>query len=162
MKLTIYSQGHLNFMEHPIIRIAAKFQKKIPALRTLAVMDTISWSRDRSRRKSCTFLQRSWSRKVAVVVNTFLRPNLRNWSGKQFSEMLLLKLLLLLLFRCDKFYYTKCDNFTTRCGDYYKVRQNSHSRKYNVVPGTANKVEKTDGAGHWGQLQMGGEKLSRL
>ena len=123
----LYSQGHLNFMENPIIRIAAKFQYKIPSLRTLAVMDTISWSLGRPQGKSCTFLQ-SWSRKVAVDVNTFLRPNLRNWCWKPFSEMLLLKLLLLmlLLLSYDKFYYklrqvlqgaviiTKCDRTVTQ------------------------------------------------
>ena len=32
-------------MENPIIPIAAKFQYKIPSLRTLTVMETISWSR---------------------------------------------------------------------------------------------------------------------
>ena len=37
----LYSQGHLTFMENPIIRIAAKFQYKIPSLQTLAVMDTM-------------------------------------------------------------------------------------------------------------------------
>ena len=48
-------------MENPIIRIAAKFQyKKIPSLRTVAVMDIISWSRGRLQGKGqCTFLQRS-------------------------------------------------------------------------------------------------------
>ena len=54
-------------MENPITRISAQFQYKIPSLRTLAVM------RGRPRRNSCTFLQRSWSRKAAVDVNTFLR-----------------------------------------------------------------------------------------
>ena len=55
----VYSHGHITFMENPIIRIAAKFQYKIPSLRSLAVMDTISWFRDRPHRKSCIFLQRS-------------------------------------------------------------------------------------------------------
>ena len=32
-------------MENPIIPIAAKFQYKIPSLRTLTVMETMSWSR---------------------------------------------------------------------------------------------------------------------
>jgi len=54
-----FSQGNLTFRENQIIRIAAKFQYKIPSLRILAVMDTISWSRGRPDRKSCTFLQRS-------------------------------------------------------------------------------------------------------
>ena len=44
-KTFLKSQGHLNFMENPIIPIAAKFQYKIPSLRTLTVMETISWSR---------------------------------------------------------------------------------------------------------------------
>ena len=46
------SQGHFTFRENPIIRIAAKLQYKIPSLRTLAVMDTISWSRGCLHRKS--------------------------------------------------------------------------------------------------------------
>ena len=46
-------------MENPIIRIVAKFQYKIPSLRTLPAMDTISWSRGRPHRKICTFQQRS-------------------------------------------------------------------------------------------------------
>ena len=37
----LYSQGRLTFMENPIIRIAAKFQYKIPSLRPLAAMDTM-------------------------------------------------------------------------------------------------------------------------
>ena len=36
-------------MENPIIPIAAKFQYKIPSLRTLTVMETISWSRGNVR-----------------------------------------------------------------------------------------------------------------
>ena len=65
-------EGHLTFMDNPIIRIAAKFQYKLPLLRTLAVMDTISWSRGRPHRKGyrCTSLQRSWSPKAAVDVTT--------------------------------------------------------------------------------------------
>ena len=63
-----------------IIRIAAKFKLKFLLLRTLAVMGTISWSWDRPHRKSRTSLiQRSWSRKAAVDVNTFHRSHLRNW-----------------------------------------------------------------------------------
>ena len=42
-------------MENPIIRIAAKFQYKIPSLRTLAVMDTIgSLSSDVFERRTST------------------------------------------------------------------------------------------------------------
>ena len=94
----IYSQGHLTFMENPIVRIAAKVQYKIPSLRTDSrFTDTISWSQGRPHRESCTFLQRSWSRKVEVDVNTFVRPHLRNWCWKPFSGTLLLLLLLLLL-----------------------------------------------------------------
>ena len=62
-------------MDNPIIRIAAKFQYERQLLRTLAVMDTISWSRSRPHRKSCTSLQR----KSAVDVNILLRPHFRNW-----------------------------------------------------------------------------------
>ena len=51
---------------------------------------------------------------------TFLCPSLRNWFWKPFSEMLLLKLLLLLLFRYVLL--QKCDNFITKCDRYYKVR----------------------------------------
>ena len=35
-------EGHLTFMDNPIIRIAAKFQYKLPLLRTLAVTGTQS------------------------------------------------------------------------------------------------------------------------
>ena len=122
-------------MKNPIIRIAAKFQNKIPSLRILAVMDTISWSRCRPHRNSCTFLQRSWSRKDAVDVSTFLRPHLRNWCWKPFSGMLLLKLLLLLLLllslllflvladddACPPTIFFKFITKFERC--YYKVRQ---------------------------------------
>ena len=38
-------------------------------------MDTISWSRGRPHKKSCTSLQRYLSRKAAVGMNTFLRPH---------------------------------------------------------------------------------------
>ena len=26
--------------------------------------------------------------------------------------------------KCDSFFITKCDNFITKCDDYYKMRQN--------------------------------------
>ena len=55
----LYSQEHITFMENPIIQIAAKFHYKIPSLRTLAVMDSILWSRGFPQRKRFTFLQRS-------------------------------------------------------------------------------------------------------
>ena len=58
-------------------------------------MDTISWSRGRLHKKSCTFLRRSWSRKVAIDVNTFLRPHLKNWCWKPFSGILVLLYFLL-------------------------------------------------------------------
>ena len=58
-------------------------------------MDSISWSRGRPHRKSCTFLRRSWCRKAAIDVNTFLRPHLKNWCWKPFSGMLVLLFLLL-------------------------------------------------------------------
>ena len=112
----LYSQGHLTFMENEIIR-----------LRTLAVMDSISWSRGRPHRKSCTFLRRSWSRKVAIYVNTFLRPHLKNWCWKPFSGMLVLLFLLLSMmiliiwFTCPPTIHFK---FTTKCDKCYcKVRQ---------------------------------------
>ena len=115
-------------MENPLIQIAAKFQYKIPSMRTLAVMDTISWSRCRPHRNSCTFLQRPWSRKDAVDVSTFLRPHLRNWCWKPFSGMLLLKLLLLLLLVlllhvvscCRRWWYLSSDHIFQV---YYKVRK---------------------------------------
>ena len=115
-------------MENPLIQIAAKFQYKIPSMRTLAVMDTISWSRCRPHRNSCTFLQRPWSRKDAVDVSTFLRPHLRNWCWKPFSGMLLLKLLLLLLLLlllhvvscCRRWWYLSSDHIFQV---YYKVRK---------------------------------------
>ena len=38
-------------------------------------MDTISWSRGRPHKKSCTSLQRYLSQKAAVGMNTFFRPH---------------------------------------------------------------------------------------
>ena len=114
-------------MENPIIPIAAKFQFNIPSLRTLAVMDTISWSRGRLHRKSCTFPRRSWIRKVAIDVNTFFRPPLKNWCWKPFSGMLVLLFLLLSMmllitwFTCPPTIHFK---FTTNCDKCHcKVRQ---------------------------------------
>ena len=52
-KYFAYSQGHLTFMENPLVRIAAKFQYKIPSLRTDSrFTDTISWSQGRPHRKT--------------------------------------------------------------------------------------------------------------
>ena len=51
---------------------------------------------------------------------TFLRPSLRNWCWKPFSEMLLLKLLLLLLLRYVLL--QNCGNFITKCERYYQVQ----------------------------------------
>ena len=140
-------------MENPIIRIAAKLQyKKIPSLRTVAVMDIISWSRGRPQRKGqCTFLQRSWSRKAPVDVKTFLRPYLRNWCWKPFTagklSLLLLSVMILiigllvlrlstssLLQRATAYFITYCDGLLlqsatiiTRC--YRKrMRMIEHAR----------------------------------
>ena len=90
-------------------------------------MDSISWSRSRPHRKSCTFLRRYWIRKVAIDVNTFLRPHLKNWCWKPFSGMLVLLFLLLSImilniwFTCPPTIHFK---FTTKCDsfNYYKVR----------------------------------------
>ena len=96
-------------------------------------MDTISWSRGRPHRRSCTFLRRSWSRKVAIDVNTFLRPHLKNWCWKHFSGMLVLffllsMMILIIWFTCPLTIHfkftTKCDSFLiTKCDRYCKVRQ---------------------------------------
>ena len=107
-------QEHLTFRDKPIIRITAKFQHKVLLLRTLAVINTISLRHGLEvvliGRVRCTSPQRFWSRKATVDVSTFLRPHLRNWCWKPFSEhgdLLLLSLsssssslllLLLLLF----------------------------------------------------------------
>ena len=116
-------------MENQMIRIAAKFQYKIPSPRTLASMDTVSWSWSRPHRKTCTFLQKSWIRKATVDMNTFVHPQLRNWCRKPFSGKLLSLLLLLLLsmmiliigFICPPTIHFK---FITKCNKcYYKVRQ---------------------------------------
>ena len=48
-------EGHLTFMDNPIIGIAAKFQYKLPLLRTFAVTGT----QGRPHRKSSTSLQSS-------------------------------------------------------------------------------------------------------
>ena len=71
-------EGHLTFMDNPIIRIATKFQYKLTLLRTLAVMDsdTISWSQGGPQRKSYryTSLQRSSQlNDITCLVNAFLR-----------------------------------------------------------------------------------------
>ena len=80
-------EGQFTFMHNPIIRIAdiKSVQYKLSLLRTLVVMDTLSRSRGRPRRKSCTCTsrQRSWTRKTTVDVNTFLHPH--------FFEKLVLK-----------------------------------------------------------------------
>ena len=95
-------------------------------------MDSISWSRGRPHRRSCTFLRRSWSRKVAI--DTFLRPHLKNWCWKPFSGMLVLLFLswrwwyllfgllvlrqsILSLLQSATSVIAKCDSF-----NYYKVR----------------------------------------
>ena len=56
---------------NPILRIT---DFKFPLLRTPI---RCSWGRPHI--KNCTCLQRSWSRKTAVDVNTFHRPHLKNW-----------------------------------------------------------------------------------
>ena len=92
-------------MENTIIRIAAKFQYKIPSLRTLAVIDTISWSRGRPHGKSWTFQQR-----VVVDDHTYdwvyfvLRPSISSLLQSKTSVI------------------TKCDNFTAKCDRTYGHR----------------------------------------
>ena len=43
-KIVVLTVKETFFSENPIIGTAAKLQYKFPSLRTLAVMDTISWS----------------------------------------------------------------------------------------------------------------------
>jgi len=153
----LYSQGNLTFTENPIIGIAAKFQYKIPSLRALAVMDTISWSSGHPHRKSCTFLQRSWTLSSAPIWENVLKTVQWNVNIIYYFDCccccqwwcLLLGLLPVLrpsissllqsattvTTRCDSsFYYkvywsviTKCDSFF-----YYKERQVLLQRLYKV------------------------------
>ena len=59
-------------MENPIIPIAAKFQYKIPSLRTLTVMETISWSRGDVRIERVVDLEAG--RPQLMRCEHFLRP----------------------------------------------------------------------------------------
>ena len=159
-------QEHLTFTDKPIIRITAKFQYKVLLLRTLTVINTISLRHGLEvvliGRVRCSSPQRFWSRKATVDVSTFLRPHLRNWSWKPFSELFLLSslwssslLLLLLLFLMMIFiigltcpptihfkFITKCDSLfllqsatsvITKCDTCYKVRE-SHYKVRQVLP----------------------------
>ena len=87
------------FYGQPTIRIDANFQNKLPLLRPLAVMDTMSWSPGSPHRKSCTSLQRSWSQKAAVDLNTFLRPHLRNWCWKpvQWNVIIIIIIIIIIM-----------------------------------------------------------------
>ena len=95
----LYSQGNLTFMENPIIGIAVKFQYNIPTLRTLVVMDTISWSSGSTR----------WSAQKELcfptkILNTFLCPHLWKWCWKPFSGMLILFIILIVVVVVDVVY----------------------------------------------------------
>ena len=129
----LYSQGHLTFRQNPIIQIAAKFQYKIPSLRTLAVMDTISWSRGFPQRKGFTFLQRYWSGKALSSARTSkIGTENRSVECYYYNYLYIIWLLLLLLllsmmilivgFTCRPTIHFK---FITKCDSlfYYKVRQ---------------------------------------
>ena len=141
-------------MEKPIIRIAAKFQYKIPSLRTLASMDTISWSRRRPHRKTCTFLQRSWIRKAAVDVTL---SSARNWEiGAEnrsvehyyyyyyyfyyyyyyccccFCRWWYLLLGLLVLWPSISSLLQSATSVITKCARYYKVRQFYYKVRQNI------------------------------
>ena len=148
-------EEHLTFTDKPIIRITAKFQYKVLLLRTLTVINTISLRHGLEvvliGRVRCTSPQRFWSRKATVDVSTFLRPHLRNWCWKPFSEhgelLLLLSLssstssLLLLLFlmmtliigfTCPPTIHFK---FITKCDSlfYYKVRWSVITKCDNLI-----------------------------
>ena len=112
-------------MKNPIIRIAAKFQYKIPSLRALAVMDTISWSRCRPHRNSCTFLQRSWSREDAVDVSTFPPPPLEKLALKTVQWNAVIKIIIIIVIVvvvscCRRWWYLSSNHIFQV---YYKVRK---------------------------------------
>ena len=71
-------------------------QYKIPSPRTLAVKNTISWSRGSLHRKSCTYKR---------ILNFFLHPHLRNWCWKPFSGILLFFVIIIVVVVDDDTYY---------------------------------------------------------
>ena len=125
----LYSQRHLNFMENPIIRIAAKFQYKI-----------------RITTAPCCYgrylmVSRSSARKE-LYFPTILKPESRSWCEyfppPQLEKLVLktvqwnviIKIIVIVVVVVQlRWVLLQTATGITRCGDYYKVRQNSHSSK---------------------------------
>ena len=107
-------------MENPIIGIAVKFQNNIPTLRTLVVMDTISWSSGSIRSSAQKELYFP-----TKILNTFLRPHLRKWCWKPFSGILILFIILIVVVVVvnDDTYYWVYWSSDHQFQVYYKVRQ---------------------------------------
>ena len=135
----LYSQGHLTFRQNPIIQIAAKFQYKIPPLRTLAVIWTLSHSLEVFRKERVLLSykdlkavrpQLMWT--LSSALTSEIGTENRSVECYYYNYLYIIWLLLLLLlwsmmifiigFTCPPTIHFK---FITKCNSlfYYKVRQ---------------------------------------
>ena len=110
-------------MENPIIGIAAKFQYKISSIRTLAVVDTFSWSRGRLHRKELYFPTKILKSGERSWCDYFPPPSLEQLALKtiQWNVIIIIIIIIIIVVVDDDTHYWVCSSSYHSFQLYYKV-----------------------------------------
>ena len=110
-------------MENPIIGIAAKFQYKISSIRTLAVVDTISWSWGRLHRKELYFPTKILKSEERSWCDYFPPPSLEQLALKtiQWNVIIIIIIIIIIIVVDDDTHYWVCLSSYHSFQLYYKV-----------------------------------------
>ena len=107
-------------MENPIIGIAAKFQYKISSIRTLAVVDTISWSRGRLHRKELYFPTKILKSEERSWCDYFPPPSLEQLALKTIQWNVIIIIIIIIVVDDDTHYWVCLSSYHS-FQLYYKV-----------------------------------------
>ena len=108
-------------MENPLIGIAAKFQYKISSIRTLAVVDTISWSRGRLHRKELYFPTKILKSEERSWYDYFPPPSLEQLALKTIQWNVIIVIIIIIVVVDDDTHYWVCLSSYHPLQLYYKV-----------------------------------------
>ena len=107
-------------MENPIIGIAAKFQYKISSIRTLAVVDTFSWSRGRLHRKELYFPTKILKSEERSWCDYFPPPSLEQLALKTIQWNVIIIIIIIIVVDDDTHYWVCLSSYHS-FQLYYKV-----------------------------------------
>ena len=107
-------------MENPIIGIAAKFQYKISSIRTLAVVDTFSWSRGRLHRKELYFPTKILKSEERSWCDYFPPPSLEQLALKIIQWNVIIIIIIIIVVDDDTHYWVCLSSYHS-FQLYYKV-----------------------------------------